>query len=67
MRRPLQSSKDPMYDYACYVFLSKRISTLHVTSGQTSSVIRMERLEARLVQVTVFGRAQCGDVFRKRR
>jgi Tfp pilus assembly protein PilW len=41
MRRPLQSSEVLRTTvYACYVFLSKRISNLHVTFGQSSSVIR---------------------------
>lgn len=53
MRRPLQSSEVVRTTvYGCYVFLSKRISNLHVTSGKSSSVIRM-------VKSTSFASSNC--------
>ena len=66
MRRPLQSSEVVRTTvYGCYVFLSKRISNLHVTSGKSSSVIRM--VESTSLQVATVGRAQCSSGFLTRR
>ena len=61
MRRPLQSSEVVRTTvYGCYVFLSKRISNLHVTSGKSSSVIRM-------VESTSFASNNCWPSSMQRR